>query len=300
MSIIISSLVHILRVSTCTVLGPHSWICDRICGPRLAQCSYLPPLWLALFVLAFALALLFILVVAILRFVQYLQYILRTLLHISGYIPRSSLERLRGEQECERHRWEARQRKSEGQLATAELASSRALNQIESLEDSLIQAVSLNHSLTCTVSGFASTTSQLEDSLDHIESLKDSLTCTVCLNLFQRPYVASCGHVSDLGCLQKWFHCAPRSEHPSEAHLNVDDVDYVMRRSKSCPVCRAPVSDPPIPVHSLNATLDILRAGLVDEDNGRAIAVNTRDPWVGIFMRSTGHSYRLAHTAFSS
>ncbi|KAJ7177818.1 hypothetical protein C8R46DRAFT_1075021 [Mycena filopes] len=285
MSIIISLLVQILRVSTCTVLGPHSWICDHICGPRQAQCSYLPPLWLALFVLAFALTLLFISVLVILKLIRYLRYLLRSLLHKSGYIPRSSLERLvRGEQEWERLQWEERQRRSEGQLATAKLESSRALTK---MEDSLIQVVSLNDSLTCTVSGFASVASQLEDSLDHIESLKDSLTCTVCLGLLQRPYVASCGHISDLGCLQQWFRCAPRPDDRSEARLDVNDINYVARRSKSCPVCRAPVFDAPIPVHSLNATLDILRGGLVDEDNGRAIAVNPWDPWVGIFYEVT-------------
>ncbi|KAJ7726920.1 hypothetical protein B0H16DRAFT_1591765 [Mycena metata] len=151
-------------------------------------------------------------------------------------IHQSSLDRLVQQKldlenawQWEKRGWEEEQRRHEDQLATVKLESTHTLRKIKSLEESLL--------------------------------------CTVCMGVLQQPYVTSCGHVLDLGCLQHWFLSTPT---PRNA-------------SKPCPVCRAAIFHPPIPVYTLNAAVDILRAGTADDADEQWAVVNKSNLWAGIF-----------------
>lgn len=97
--------------------------------------------------------------------------------------------------------------------------------------------------------------------------------------------LSPCGHVLCLKCLQQWFREAPTGE--DETYDNGTSIDLVYRR-KSCPVCRASVLSPPIPlflVKSLARAIDKSRQ--LPDQPPRPSPSPEADPWAGIFGDST-------------
>ncbi|KAF9054623.1 hypothetical protein BJ165DRAFT_1440144 [Panaeolus papilionaceus] len=126
-----------------------------------------------------------------------------------------------------------------------------------------------------------------------------------------RPYAISpCGHILCLTCLQEWFKKAP----PALDDMDVVDPDeltdpsYILRRSKTCPTCRARVRRKPAPVFMVKGVVGALvkyRAGPSGGGNAAGGGVfpmallgislparepepdASEDPWDGIFEHSS-------------
>ncbi|KAF1997974.1 hypothetical protein P154DRAFT_555443 [Amniculicola lignicola CBS 123094] len=77
------------------------------------------------------------------------------------------------------------------------------------------------------------------------DGLRSHLTCKICDRLLYQPYIISCGHTYCYSCLCTWF------------------VNNKAR--KTCPDCRAPVTQPPAPAYVIRemATVFLSRAELL-------------------------------------
>ena len=99
-----------------------------------------------------------------------------------------------------------------------------------------------------------------------------------------RPFaLAPCGHAACHGCLVNWFSQADPSAPPDMPSIPI------IRRRKTCPHCRAIVSERPVEVWTLKETIDaVIKSGLVDADllpeqgDGGGTTAN-EDPWKNIF-----------------
>ncbi|CAL1709662.1 unnamed protein product [Somion occarium] len=123
-----------------------------------------------------------------------------------------------------------------------------------------------------------------------------SLTCRVCLFLMHRPFaLAPCGHVVCHGCLVNWFSQPAPSAAPNLPALPTT------RRKKTCPHCRAVVSERPVEVWALKETVtSLVKSGLVDADlisaeHEKDEAETNVDAWKDIFppLRPIGRRHGL-------
>ena len=85
-----------------------------------------------------------------------------------------------------------------------------------------------------------STLQTIESSLEDLRSL---VTCRICVKLLYEPYTIQCGHTFCYSCLAQWF----------RAH-NVN---------KTCPDCRAGVSQQPAPAYVVSNSSFIEQRGIL-------------------------------------
>ncbi|KAJ7628714.1 hypothetical protein FB45DRAFT_1059424 [Roridomyces roridus] len=132
---------------------------------------------------------------------------------------------------------------------------------------------------------------KLKELEDRWENAKEHLQCSVCLGVLRQPYVTSCGHVFDVGCLLRWFLDAPPFE-DMDQQLDPSHPDYFRSRSKTCPLCRTVLKTPPIPLFFLEGLLDLMGFKEVDRDSlGR---MNLRPHfWRDMFARERIRRRRL-------
>ncbi|CCM05609.1 uncharacterized protein FIBRA_07838 [Fibroporia radiculosa] len=117
-----------------------------------------------------------------------------------------------------------------------------------------------------------------------LSTLQQSLTCQICLDLMHKPYaLAPCGHTACHGCLVSWFSAPPPDIPPAEMLPS-----YL--RKKTCPHCRAVVSERPVEVWAVKEMVSVLvKSGLANPPiNAPNLASDTLsgDPWVGIFRKA--------------
>jgi len=114
-----------------------------------------------------------------------------------------------------------------------------------------------------------------------ITSIERTLECQICTDLLERPYALSpCGHVFCFRCLQDWFRNAPVVE---QGPLSI------LQRPKVCPCCRTRITQRPIPIFVLRATINGLAElksqllGVESPPESPGIDTVNGDPWEEIF-----------------
>lgn len=133
----------------------------------------------------------------------------------------------------------------------------------------------------------------------HLASIQQSLTCQICLDLLYNPFaLAPCGHVACHDCLVRWFTAPGPGENPeNQGHAAANGVrGHHVHKRKTCPICRARVSERPVVVWGMKDMVNALtRSKLVEtpSTSGRDVAsssndnhngqAGTPDPWQGIF-----------------
>lgn len=120
-----------------------------------------------------------------------------------------------------------------------------------------------------------------------VSTIEAAMQCQICMDLMIKPFALSpCGHVLCLDCLQSWFRSAPA---PDENGLDPEDPDYVLRRDKTCPCCRAVVTRKPVPIFIVkNVAQALARAKDATPPLASAAEDSTNeDPWRGIFLSDT-------------
>ena len=135
-----------------------------------------------------------------------------------------------------------------------------------------------------------------------MSSVETAIQCQVCMELLHRPqlYVSSkavlenelklsslspCGHVFCPHCLREWFRKAPT------AGLEPRNV---LERPKFCPVCRARITDKPIPIFVLREVIDTLvklKLQLLGVEPRSPATDIDGDPWGGIFPDEDEEEY---------
>ncbi|KIM92263.1 hypothetical protein PILCRDRAFT_117286 [Piloderma croceum F 1598] len=118
---------------------------------------------------------------------------------------------------------------------------------------------------------------------------QQSITCQVCLELMYNPYALSpCGHLACYDCLLGWFKATPEDQ---------PDPPPVLVRKKTCPHCRAAITDRPVQVWGVKSIVSCFaKSGLLQgsflsadeaaEASGNGAVVGEgKDPWDGIFRR---------------
>jgi hypothetical protein len=100
-----------------------------------------------------------------------------------------------------------------------------------------------------------------------------------------------CGHVLCLSCLQEWFRKAP----PALDDMDTDpdewtDPQYVLKRSKTCPSCRAVVKHRPVPIFMIKSVVAALKKTKPPRTCSPGSWRNNDylydNPWKGIFTSS--------------
>ncbi|KAL0955167.1 hypothetical protein HGRIS_004075 [Hohenbuehelia grisea] len=122
-----------------------------------------------------------------------------------------------------------------------------------------------------------------------LTTIESSVQCQICMELLNKPQSLSpCGHILCLECLQGWFRKAPTHGDDDDPNLE-DDADYILRRAKTCPCCRATVTQRPSPVFVVKA----ITTAIVRAKAAAAVARNPSpvpdvdvDPWLGLFPNS--------------
>ncbi|KAL4078895.1 hypothetical protein V8B97DRAFT_2021236 [Scleroderma yunnanense] len=105
--------------------------------------------------------------------------------------------------------------------------------------------------------------------------------CQICMELLLKPYALSpCGHVLCVTCLQEWFRKAPHGDDDMD---DVDNIDYLLNRRKTCPCCRTNVRHRPIPVFVIKSIATALcKVKGTPLISSSPTAVDS-DPWEGLF-----------------
>ncbi|TBU63427.1 hypothetical protein BD310DRAFT_916336 [Dichomitus squalens] len=117
-----------------------------------------------------------------------------------------------------------------------------------------------------------------------VSSLQQSLSCQICLDLMHRPYALSpCGHSACYQCLVNWFKTPPPD-------LPAHEVLPAFYRRKTCPHCRAVVTERPVEIWTMKemvATLvkSGLATGFYNATPAQPEGTANADPWAGIFRR---------------
>ncbi|KAF8552871.1 hypothetical protein OG21DRAFT_1510954 [Imleria badia] len=126
--------------------------------------------------------------------------------------------------------------------------------------------------------------SKTKKSDEVITTVESNSQCQICMELLYRPYALSpCGHILCVTCLQEWFRKAPAVD---DDMYDDTDPDYLLRRRKTCPCCRAHVRHRPIPVFMIKAIVAAIakvKAPQTGASLGRDLASNDSDPWEGLF-----------------
>lgn len=103
---------------------------------------------------------------------------------------------------------------------------------------------------------------QLHDANRLLHDVKGCCECSICLTLMYRPWSLHCGHVFCEECLGKQFHAS----------------------QFSCPACRAPVHEPPIPCFAFR---NIARAmGARETERTHVAARHGENIWGRFFSHS--------------
>ncbi|KAG6873515.1 hypothetical protein C0995_014783 [Termitomyces sp. Mi166 len=129
----------------------------------------------------------------------------------------------------------------------------------------------------------------IEKKEELIASIETSLQCQICMDLIHRPYALSpCGHILCLHCLQEWFRKAPPAPEDNDADPDEFGSNYILNRVKSCPCCRAVITQRPIPVFVVKAIATALSKHRATVEPGASIRNRTpsptiEDPWKGLF-----------------
>ena len=119
-----------------------------------------------------------------------------------------------------------------------------------------------------------------------------------------KPYaLAPCGHTTCYECLVRWFTAPKNPEAANAAPAENDGVDAIInspiamngayiRRRKTCPVCRAAVSDRPIEMWGIKGMVAaFVKSGLGDLPVPAPAAVEVEaganvDPWRNVFRKA--------------
>ncbi len=135
----------------------------------------------------------------------------------------------------------------------------------------------------------------------HLTSVQQSLTCQICLDLLYKPFaLAPCGHVACYECLVRWFTApGPGENEPDNQNANRGRgtangaTGIHVHKRKTCPICRARVSERPVEVWGMKDMVNALvRSKLVETPNasGASSSNDSRngqgrapDPWHRIF-----------------
>ena len=132
----------------------------------------------------------------------------------------------------------------------------------------------------------------------HLTSVQQSLTCQICLDLLYKPFaLAPCGHVACYDCLVRWFTAPGPGENEADnqnanrGRANANGI-HVHKR-KTCPICRARVSERPVEVWGMKDLVNALvRSKLVEipgasgassSNDRQGSAARATDPWHRIF-----------------
>jgi hypothetical protein len=129
----------------------------------------------------------------------------------------------------------------------------------------------------------------IEKHQNAVTQTQQAITCQVCLELMYKPYALSpCGHLACYECLVSWFKASPE-DRPAPPP--------VLMRKKTCPHCRAAITDRPVQVWGIKSIVsNFSKSGLLqgtflpqDESSHQNGNENENaDPWDGIF-RKVGH-----------
>ncbi|KAL1742131.1 hypothetical protein HDZ31DRAFT_84363 [Schizophyllum fasciatum] len=121
-----------------------------------------------------------------------------------------------------------------------------------------------------------------------VSTIEAAMQCQICMDLMVKPFALSpCGHVLCLDCLQNWFRSAPTQE---ETDLDPEDPEFILRRDKTCPCCRAVVTRKPVPIFIVkNVAQALVRAKdhTTPPPDAAGSASPDEDPWRGIFLSDT-------------
>ncbi|KII91714.1 hypothetical protein PLICRDRAFT_38539 [Plicaturopsis crispa FD-325 SS-3] len=115
-----------------------------------------------------------------------------------------------------------------------------------------------------------------------VAQMQQAFTCQICTELIRKPYALTpCGHVACYGCLVSWFK-APPAEGNNAAPPII--------RKKTCPHCRAVVTERPVEVWVVKSAVGVLaNSGLLHVDDSLPPAHDgvemPADPWAGIFRK---------------
>ncbi|KAF8892897.1 hypothetical protein BD779DRAFT_1507623 [Infundibulicybe gibba] len=95
-----------------------------------------------------------------------------------------------------------------------------------------------------------------------LSQVQQTVSCQICLDLLYKPYaLAPCGHVACYDCLVRWFTTTPGGAVVNDIIINT--FGHLMKK-KTCPVCRAVVTDRPIEVWTIkDLVANLLKSGLL-------------------------------------
>ncbi|KAF9244134.1 hypothetical protein BU15DRAFT_71700 [Melanogaster broomeanus] len=153
------------------------------------------------------------------------------------------------------------------------------------IEELKQQDISLKQKLRESESQVSKLQSKSKKSDELITTVESNTQCQICMELLFKPYgLSPCGHILCVACLQEWFRKAPAIE---DEMYDDNDPDYLVRRRKTCPCCRAHVRHRPIPVFVIKAivaAISKVRGGSPGGGSpGREPASGDVDPWEGLF-----------------
>ncbi|KAG8796949.1 hypothetical protein FRC16_009353 [Serendipita sp. 398] len=118
---------------------------------------------------------------------------------------------------------------------------------------------------------------QIEEQKKALNSIHQQVQCQICLESFSRPFaLVPCGHVCCLGCLQQWFKAPP----PDDA---LRPRVPLTRRKKTCPHCRATVTQRPVEVFVLKEIISHLEPAIRATPGPPRPVANPENPWTDIF-----------------
>ncbi|PPQ73772.1 hypothetical protein CVT24_007342, partial [Panaeolus cyanescens] len=215
------------------------------------------------------------------------------------------------------HELDALKREIE-RLKEKDLEAKRAMRkQNKKIEELKTELQSVSSSLQAKDSELTTVKSKSGQQEELITTIEHTIQCQICMDLPHRPFAISpCGHILCLPCLQEWFKKAPPTLDDMEDMVDPDeltDPEYILRRTKTCPTCRAHVKRKPAPVFMIKnvaaavlkyrtppttsavgggGSFALLGAGADAAAASTQAGENNEDPWDGIFESSSSEGER--------